>query len=143
MVISSYHMSIGKQDLYCFPYSKNISDKFLEVIDYCYLDQLVTFPAWASNIIDLLLTNRPSLSKTCKSTPGFGDHNSTILGDTQCYLLLPKPIHRKIHNWNKADIDPLWANVATNMDTFIQRYILQTPINDLLVRLNVTEMNQL
>ena len=48
-----------------------------------------------------------------------------------------------MHNWNMADIDPLWANVDTNMDTLIQRYILQTPINDLLVRLNVTEMNQL
>ena len=52
-------------------YLKNGNDKFREVIDDCYLEQLVTFLARASNTLDLLLTNRPSLLRRCKSTPSF------------------------------------------------------------------------
>ena len=44
-------------------YSKDINDKFVEVIDNCYLEQLVTFPTRPNNTLDLLLTNQPSLLK--------------------------------------------------------------------------------
>ena len=44
-------------------YSNDINDNFLEATDDCYLEQLVTFFTWASNTLDLLLANRPSLLK--------------------------------------------------------------------------------
>ena len=112
-------------------YPKDINDKFLEIIDDCYLEQLVTFPTRASNTFDLLLTNRPSLLKRYKSTPSFGDHNSAILSDIQCHPHLLKPIQQKIYNWNKTDKGQLRADIATHMDMFIQKNTVQTPINDL------------
>ena len=118
---STYQILPGEtRSVISHQYSKDTNDKFLEVIDDCYLEQLVTFPTRASNTLDLLLTNRPSLLKRCKSTPGFGDHNSTILSDIQCHPQLPKTIQQKIYNWNKADIGQLRADVATPMDMFIQ-----------------------
>ena len=75
-------------------YPKHINDKFIEVIDDCYLEQLVTFPIRATNTLDLLLTNRASLLNRCKSTAGFGHHISS--SDIQCHPQLPKPIQPKI-----------------------------------------------
>ena len=102
-------------------YSKDTNDKFLGLIDNCYLEQLVTFPTRANNTLDPLLTNRPSLLKRCKSAPGFRDHNSTILSDIRCHSQFPKPFKQKIYNWNKADIGQLRADVAIHMDMFIQK----------------------
>ena len=82
-------------------YSKDINDKSLEVIDDCYLKHLVTFPTRASKILDVL--------------------NSTIHSEIQCHLQLPKPIQRKIYNWNKIDIGQLRADLVTHMDMFIQK----------------------
>ena len=39
----------------------------------------------------------------------------------QCHPQLPKPIQRKMHNWNKADIGQLRADVAIYMDMIIQK----------------------
>ena len=90
----------------------------------------MTFPTWASsNTLDLLLTNRPSLMKRYKSTPGFGDHISAILSDMQCHPQLLKPIQQKIYNKNKADIGQLRADVATHIDIFIQKNTFQTVEN--------------
>ena len=64
----------------------------------------MTFPVQASNTLDLFLTSQPSFLKRCKLTPGFENHNSTILSGIQHHQQLPKPIQQKIYNWNKADI---------------------------------------
>ena len=53
----------------------------------------------------------------------FRDHNSIIFSDMQFHLQLLKPIQRKIYNWNKADIRQLRADVATQMDMFIQKIL--------------------
>ena len=53
----------------------------------------------------------------------FWDHNSIIFSDMQFHLQLLKPIQRKIYNWNKADIRQLRADVATQMDMFIQKIL--------------------
>ena len=53
----------------------------------------------------------------------FQDHNSIIFSDMQFHLQLLKPIQRKIYNWNKADIRQLRADVATQMDMFIQKIL--------------------
>ena len=84
------------------------------------------------------MANGPSLLKRCKSVPRFGDHNSTILSDIQCHPQLLKPTQWKIYNWNKADIGQVRADVATHMDMFIQKNIVQTPINNLWQKFNST-----
>ena len=53
----------------------------------------------------------------------FWDHNSIIFSDMQFHLQLLKPIQWKIYNWNKADIRQLRADVATQMDMFIQKIL--------------------
>ena len=110
-------------------YSKDTNCKYLEVIDDCCLEKLVAFPTRASNTLHLLFKNRPSLLKRCKSTSGFGNHNSAILSSIQCPQLL-KTIQQKIYNWNKADIGQLRADVATHINMCIQKNTVQTPIND-------------
>ena len=129
---------MGNKTCNSHQYSKDTNDKFLDFIDDCYLEQSVIFPTRVSNTHDLLLVKWPSLLKRCKSTPGFEDHNSTILSHMQCHPQLPKSIQQKIYTWNKPEKGQLRADVATQMGMFILKNTVQTPINDLWWEFNST-----
>ena len=55
-------------------YKKEINDSFFQAVENCGLDQIVDFPTRDNNLLDIFLTNRPSLIQTCKSLPGISDH---------------------------------------------------------------------
>ena len=42
------------------------------------MDQLITFPARESNILDLLITNRPGLMNNMYSPNKFSDHDTIL-----------------------------------------------------------------
>ena len=84
-----------------------MNESFIELIDNCNLEQIVDFPTRKSNILDLVLTNRPSYINRCIPVPGFGDHDTGILTDMICHQQLMKPVKRRVYNWNKANMEKL------------------------------------
>ena len=68
-----------------YQYPKQLNERFIDLIDSCSMEQLVNFPTRKQNIIDLLITNRPSFISKCIPVPGFGDHDGAILSDLICH----------------------------------------------------------
>ena len=57
-----------------YMYKKEINENFPQSTENCGLDQLADFPTRDKNILDVFLTNRPSLIQICKPLPGVSDH---------------------------------------------------------------------
>ena len=55
-------------------YKKEINVTFLQAVENSGLDQVVDFQTRDDNLLDIFLTNRPSLIQSCKSLPGISDH---------------------------------------------------------------------
>jgi len=57
-------------------YNQQISDSFLQLLAKAGLEQVVDFPTRGNNILNILLTNRPSLENRCECAPGLSYHDS-------------------------------------------------------------------
>jgi len=67
----------------------------------CGLKQMVDSPTRGDNILDLLLTNRPSLVQSCYVTPGISDHD-IILASIQSKIKYQNSNSYKIYLWNRS-----------------------------------------
>ena len=83
------------------------------------MNQTVNFPTRTKAVLDLLLTNRPSLLESTNPTPGFGDHQSAILSDIYCHPKRQKPVQRKVFNWARANIDQLKSDIETGTKSLL------------------------
>ena len=66
------------------------------------LTQIVDFPTRNNNILDIFITNRPSLLKQCYPQPGISDHEIVYVVS---YIKAPLYQGHKwnLYNWTKAD----------------------------------------
>ena len=90
-----------KDDSYTYP--ATINQAYLDLVSDIGSQQIINFPTRQQNILDIFISNRPSL--ICKNTtlPGLSDHE-VVLVDSNIILQRPKPMRRLIHIWAKADI---------------------------------------
>ena len=111
-------------------YLKAINQCTLDMVNECHLKQIVNEPTRGENILDVFMTNRPSLVNKCVTIPGLGDHDAVhIQTDTRAKRV--KPVRRKILLWNKADIDSL-KNAASEINNeFLHRFNAQSPIDSM------------
>ena len=58
---------------------QQVNHRFLEMVQNCSLEQVVTFPTRLQNTLDLFLTNRPSLVNRCTPIPGIADHDIVFI----------------------------------------------------------------
>ncbi len=56
-------------------YRTTINESFLQVLDRTGLEQMIDFPTRGDNILDVIITNRPSLISKCSGLPGLSDHD--------------------------------------------------------------------
>ena len=75
---------------------------FLEFLSDVGLKQMVYTPTREDNILDLFLTNNPSLVSNVQSIPGISDH-SAVLADLEIKGGANKQKPTKIPLWNKTD----------------------------------------
>ena len=101
-------------------YLKQLNERFIDLIDGCSMGQAVNFPTGKQNTLDLLITNRPSFINKYIPVPDFGDHDSTILSDLICHPQATKLIKRKIHKWERANLEELRRNVKEQMVKFVR-----------------------
>ena len=60
---------------YLIPINKSI----LDMIQDLGAEQMVDFPTRKDNILDIFVTNRPSLVNKCNPIPGLGDHDIVLI----------------------------------------------------------------
>lgn len=97
-------------------YPTSVNMKFLDLIHDNHLEQIVSFPTRKDRVLDLFLTNRPSLVNRCEPLPGISDHDIVYI-DTDITAKINKPTQRKIYLWKKADntkLEELTRSMNTN-----------------------------
>ncbi|KAK3105404.1 hypothetical protein FSP39_024449 [Pinctada imbricata] len=85
-------------------YSAPINQSFIDTISDICCQQIVDFPTRNNNILDIFLSNRPSLISKAVAIPGLRDHN-IVLVDSSIRPQLHRPIRRLIYLWSKADTE--------------------------------------
>ena len=84
-------------------YPIDINQRFLEMLLTTHTERIITTPTRQNNILDIFITNRPSLTSQCHTIPELNDHHAiSIHSSAQAHRT--KPAHRKIHLRRHADI---------------------------------------
>lgn len=77
-------------------YIKSISEEFLSFLEENAVQQMVTTPTRERNILDLFVTNRPSLLNQCEVIPGKSDHE-VVLVDMNIEPHRNRPVKKSLH----------------------------------------------
>ena len=88
----------------------NHHQELIEIIEDSGMEQLQLKPSRENNILDLFLTNQPSLVKSCNTIPGISDHNMIIV-DTDLKPRYNKPKKREINIFKKANWDQIKTDI--------------------------------
>ena len=117
--------------------SVSMNNRLLDMVQTCAFQQMVTFPTRKENILDLFLTNRPTLVNKCTPLPGLGDHDIVCV-DTDVSAKRRKPVKRLIHIWRKANLQDLKKECLSFQQQFLNRYNEQSSITDMWVEIKTT-----
>lgn len=102
--------------------------KFLDLIHdtICSnLEQIVSFPTRKDHVLDLFMTNRPSLVNRCEPLPGIVDHDIVYIDITASKLT-----QRKINLWEKADNTKLEELTRSINTDFHSKFHPMIPIQE-------------
>ena len=109
-------------------YPHSLSERFLEMLNTCGLEQIVREPTRQNRTLDLFLTNRPTLVNRCSTIPGLGDHEA-VCTDTSVKANIARPVKRKILLWNKANQSDLESDCKAFQQNFLKDYNTDSPVN--------------
>lgn len=104
--------------------------KFLDLIHdtICSnLEQIVSFPTRKDHVLDLFMTNRPSLVNRCEPLPGIVDHDIVYIDIT---AKINKLTQRKINLWEKADNTKLEELTRSINTDFHSKFHPMIPIQE-------------
>lgn len=111
-------------------YPETINRQFLDMLNRCGLQQEVTFPTRNSNILDLFLTNRPSLVSRCTCLPGIGDHDIVYI-ESDVTPRRNKPVRRKIFLWKRVKNMDMREECAVFQEQFLDQYSPESKVQDM------------
>ena len=78
-------------------YLAALCNLFLTFIEDYGLTQMVDFPTRRQNILDIFVTNRPSLVTGCKPVPGISDHEAVLI-NSLLKVNIQSPVERTVLN---------------------------------------------
>ena len=109
-------------------YSINLNQTFIDFLQDNALSQLVNYPTRGSKILDVFITNRPSLVESCNTIDGISDHEAVLVSS---YVLAPSghPIERCIYLWSRANFDAIKCEMLVLCDEFMNTYSAVTPVD--------------
>ena len=87
------------------------------------LEQIVTEPTRGDNILDLVLTNNPTLINNAQSMPPLSpqaDHNTVYVGMNIKPKVCKQP-PRKVYKYNRADWDTIRDKVTSLSDRILEK----------------------
>ena len=108
----------------------HINDDFISCVNDSGLEQLVDFPTRSNNILDILLSNRPSLVNWAQCLPGLSDHDM-VLVDSDVVTKRNKPVKRETRLWKKSNEADLKHDLQLFYDDFMNSNSIETPAEDL------------
>ena len=99
---------------------------FLDFLQDNALSQLVNCPTRGSNILDIFITDRPSLVESCNTIDGNSDHETVLVTSS---VLVPccHPVKRSIYLWSHADFDHIKQKIQFLCEEFIVTHLPSTP----------------
>lgn len=100
--------------------SKITPEKLIRILRDHHLTQLQREPTRGDRVLDLMCTNKPSLTKSITTIPWEADHNAIV---SDCDV---KPMHmkrkpRRIHIYSKAK----WTNMRCDTKAFVDSYVTE------------------
>lgn len=101
--------------------------KFLDLIHDSNLEQIVSFPTRKDHVLDLFMTNIPSLVNRCEPLPGIVDHDIVYIDIT---AKINKLTQRKINLWEKADNTKLEELTRSIKTDFHSKFHPMIPIQE-------------
>lgn len=101
--------------------------KFLDLIHDSNLEQIVSFPTRKDHVLDLFMTNRPSLVNRCEPLPGIVDHDIVYIDIT---AKINKLTQRKKNLWEKADNTKLEELTRSINTDFHSKFHPMIPIQE-------------
>ena len=111
-------------------YSIAINESYISCFNDAGLEQMVDFPTRGNNILDLFLSNRPSLVNRTECLPGLSGHDMVLI-DSDITAKQTKPVKREIKLWKKANQDGLSTALSSFANDFIESFSIETPIEEL------------
>ena len=102
-------------------YPKKLNEDFLDVFEHAKHTQIVEFSTRKNATLDLLFT----FIVNCEPSPGFSDHDTSILGNIFCHPQKIKPVQRKINCWSRADIESLRTEVRNGITILLEPKLLK------------------
>ena len=108
-------------------YPVKINELILETTHDTALTQMVDFPTRGSNILDIFLTNRPTLVNKCEAIPGISDHDSAIFIEADVNAKLQKVPRRKIYLWSKGNMEEMRKDLESFSNEFTREMSVETP----------------
>jgi len=98
---------------------------FVENYDFF---QTVNTPTRVDHILDVFLTNRPTLIQSCEVPPGISDHEVVhVVSSVLVSYCRPKP--GRILLWHKADFEVIKNHILNFSTDFMNKFTTSTPIN--------------
>jgi len=91
---------------------------FTDILDDHSLTQMVTEPTRYDNILDLFLTNNPTLVSKVSILPGIADHDM-IYAEVSIRPKLNKQVPRSMHVYRRADWESLKRHMSDFKDSFL------------------------
>jgi len=93
-----------------------------KLIDICNdhsLSQVNLKPTRQSSILELFMTNNPSLIRNCSVVPGLSDHDGMVVTDTNILPSVTKTVNRKIPLYKSAN----WDSIHEKANLFKSDYL--------------------
>ena len=102
-------------------YSLNTNNIFLEFLNNNGLSQIVNTPTRGFNILDVFVTNRPSLIESCTVVDGISDHE-VVLTKSLIQAKVCPPAKRHIYLWSKADFNYIRQSIQSLCEDFVNNF---------------------
>ena len=98
-------------------YSLNINHTFLDFISDNALTQINSIPTRGPNILDIFVTDRPSLVESCDAVSGISDHKA-LLAKSLVTACLSHPSKRNIYLWSLANFQDIKNQISLLCEEF-------------------------
>ena len=111
-----------------YNYPTFVCNVILDFVENYGFLQIVNIPTKCYHILDIFLTNHPTLIQSCEVLSGISDHE--VLHVVSSVLVsYHRPNPRKILLWHNADIEIIKNLILNFSSDFMNKFITSTPIN--------------
>ena len=108
-------------------HSLRLNHIFLDFLLDNALTQMVNTPTRGSNVLDIFITDRPSLVESCDTVDGISDHEAVFIESlVTAHLTLPS--RRTIYLWSQADLQNVKNRTGSLCEEFVSSYSSSIPV---------------